>query len=1522
MAGISPRIGIEVEDALTLERVISALRDHLSDHEPTTLEDAPDVTVGPLVKQRIFGDPEPKEADLLTWTATGARRWFEVAKDPPPAKIRDDSLRLWKAYLERARADEAQSGDGYFLVANASASAAELRKWGPGLDRERLSPKPTPPAAIARVLSTIDASDDERQGFLRQLHVRFVSIDLVEIDRRILEARLLAEGPRPGEFTKQILRSAKPKARTSIAILVGQLQEAGFLRSARRTTDNALRSFRSLSTRERKLVDRTLHPAESNWVIDREELRARIECTSGHLLVHGTSGVGKSALLATAADAMENRALFLPATTLEQPDAPVSDAEETLSAFVHGGGTTLFVDAFDELSAPKGMAIAGRFIQVALGVKGLRVVVSSRRAKAHEMSFLDRADFQLLEIPDLSSGELRAFAEHRPSAKLDFLFTDRFASVRDLVRNPFRLRILLSLVRGAHPTELLAGLVTQEQLLLAVWSRRLDDDEQSAARRVAARMLEHERDEIGDGLVETEPKVLTSLTEHDILRSRGGRVRFSARAWQDFATALAFEHEDVGRDLLSWLAERPEDLDREAVMQMSIGQLAAPGSENLERLRERWTSLAQTKALPAALRIGACEALARTMTVEIAESVGTWTDFDERQTQLDTRSWILVPRARHYEASAVDLSINNVILAAVPHWPGAIPWMDVAELARETARRAPESDRTRLADNLLRLWDSVTTALRDDPVSLDRVLSWQVDAMAQCLSIDRLGLWVSDAIRGGGSSTLRRIIDELPGLSKRDPDLAPKAWGELTHASTEVDNFDWELAEVVPRLLDNAPGAMTREIILTMETHARREYPNFAIATNVSTLEEQVCHEDGSLSWAREYGIGRDRLGPYEALVGAWTRWARSDDDLGGLAKSLLAVQAARGCLARAGVFRASATLVRESRDSATGCELLLDAARSILARTPWIANLSLTYAAGEFICALGEGVERHGEAVVHAERLLAAAHSDETSSDDRALLLSGLTELSRCKSGELQRIGKVAEDQGGRGKPRLTFHGGFGSLPPRDQQLDWLDQARGVDVRSDAARRLQPPRRDLEALWGERGPASSVLGGVERLERELAAIAVGETDAALHTAVEQDLARMALDIAQGTRTEGELRAWARGFFQRHGRSNDPKEDSCSAPSIRSGVSAAVRSKCAMGLLQIARLDPLTLEELRLVEMLACDPIAEVRIEVARNVGGLWTHHRNAFLESVDYWARNEQGTDGTALLHWLFQSVFGAIVDLPDPGLDIIRSIWKRRDYLPGVGRFDGGGSALAAEYAASLWMWTGHAPAWEFVEDLLRGSPGETALPIATCAAGSLENALIEKNAATVTRAADLMEFVSSIAPSSTDLPPSIPRPWNKDVSSVIARAFARLVPPDQRPKQFETTHQVVNAIPASAWNALLGARKSVTKADSGTVRFLTEVAAAIAPIDAGRALEVLASALLRADWSIADFDGSQPGLTQRVLAILEVTCLPTRVAKSASSTTTESATMRRQRGTEILQRFRPLQTPDVLRFLARLR
>ncbi len=340
--------------------------------------------------------------------------------------------------------------------------------------------------------------------------------------------------------------------------------------------------------------------------IERSALLAALRAfaLSGHGLVIGVPGVGKSYTLASLAasfDGTEVRYLFIPVEELG------GASEEELRLVL--GYPTTFAAALTELyaSAPVGVLIfdgfdaarsddtRARVLQLILAAirsapAGWTVLASARTYDASKSLTLHRAfsnraapappeyvdarfSSRHFQIPELSPDEVTDALSALPA--LAAIHDATSAGFRRLLRIPFHLWLVERILR-ANPSAELSALSSEVQLLARYWERYVTGTPDSLARlsllrALAAGMVRERRLTVAppDDSSPGQPQSLAALLSDEVLAHSGsgeGRIRFSHNILFDYAVSVLTLDEDVER-LISFLTD---DLSRPLFLRPSI----------------------------------------------------------------------------------------------------------------------------------------------------------------------------------------------------------------------------------------------------------------------------------------------------------------------------------------------------------------------------------------------------------------------------------------------------------------------------------------------------------------------------------------------------------------------------------------------------------------------------------------------------------------------------------------------------------------------------------------------------------------------------------------------------------------------------------------------------------------------------------------------------------------------------------------------------------------------------------------
>lgn len=306
------------------------------------------------------------------------------------------------------------------------------------------------------------------------------------------------------------------------------------------------------------------------------------------VVLTGPPGIGKSWLLAAAADAYKVRGQRVLVLAAESYD--VANVEELtkrlglpsdIVAFLHslGDKILLFIDGLDALRSEASSKTFRTLIeQMMQRAPNVRMLVTIRTFDLEQSYVLRRVlklgKFRTINVGDLTEQELSS-ASMQAEQLIPLISTARPAMMK-LLRNPFMLRLALSLISDGISYELLGSYSSEVQLLARFWRRRVETAENATSRRwilssIVQRMSDNKLLSTSTtgllGLIKSsrEESTFARLQSDEILRERSDRIMFDHNILFDYAASRLL------LTLESLLPMMRDDASRTIFLRASIG---------------------------------------------------------------------------------------------------------------------------------------------------------------------------------------------------------------------------------------------------------------------------------------------------------------------------------------------------------------------------------------------------------------------------------------------------------------------------------------------------------------------------------------------------------------------------------------------------------------------------------------------------------------------------------------------------------------------------------------------------------------------------------------------------------------------------------------------------------------------------------------------------------------------------------------------------------------------------------------
>jgi hypothetical protein len=1102
--------------------------------------------------------------------------------------------------------------------------------------------------------------------------------------------------------------------------------------------------------------------AEEVIRIDRASTRAlRQSVEEGSLVLVGEPGAGKSGtilalgqslvkegrdVVVLAADRITSETL----TGLRQEFRLDHGLAEVLANWLGRTPAFLLIDALDAVRGEPAAKALRELIQLASKqAPRWRIVASIRRfdlryspelqdlfpsaAPAAEAPYLD-PDFggiRHFRVPLLDDGELAVVSDRAPLFKA--LLRVAPEPLRDLLRNPFNLRLTASLLSAGASARDLSPIKTQVALLDRFWVYRvLGDDGLADAREnvlravcegmVKSRRLRIERDRFRDTSF-SQP--LDALLSRQILSESTDRtvLSFSHHVLFDYATA---------RLLLRGDGRLVQILQNDPALTLVVRPSLVLHFQDLWHQEPKrggfWDEV-----------LG----VAKASVPETARLLGPTVAVSEARIFEDYRPLVDLLASAVPSEHEVAGQVLAHIVGAVVTWPPAVPasyWVYLlhalakhasaataypirALLSFLTDREAelPLADRTLLGDAarevLAYLWGQTDADPYFVVFALQSVCRAADTNVKASVTLLRAGL-EADHIRAVGDRELSWLARELPPFFSLDPGFArdvyiasfgnpitstePRPMGAsriLPLVSNRGQDYRmalYQLGKSLPQFLSVAPLDAARAALSVVESHVRNERPTDIESTPEETFEfaGRIARVkmDYSSIWDAGSAVGGDAHSALIAFVGHINQLAERGD--------VNTIEAILGIV------------VSENRLAAIWRRLLLLGAkhprtigsmlRSLLWALPILTSYDCSVAAGDLIKATFNSLDaadrerietaifsipkhlsgRDPEAVMHLRNRLIGCLSPE------AIVSAEIAELQQ----QLAAKGELPEN-----RPHFVI-GPMTSSPYSEE--DHLARL-GVPVEAPAnvsLRGLSKPAEEFAALHLNAEPDREATRGVfPALRRLHEGLRTAEGDGVHEEQSAQAWGHLLAAASQAARSseiesDAELRAFVTDVVlagSTHPRPAPRPDQDEQFDRFPSWGSPAPRVDAACGLVRLAwHQAAVTQPVLDALQRLARDPVPAVRFQIAVHVHGLARADTDAVWRLVDTFTEHETSSAilrglVTGPLTWLARQA-------PDRAQQNLQRIWDRLATL----LVSAEAREAIIELWASLYVWRGDGP------------------------------------------------------------------------------------------------------------------------------------------------------------------------------------------------------------------------------------
>jgi hypothetical protein len=859
-----------------------------------------------------------------------------------------------------------------------------------------------------------------------------------------------------------------------------------------------------------------------------------------------------------------------------------------------------------------------------------------------------------IAVARLTDAELTQTVDFSPT--LSVLFDAASPPLRVLLRNMFNLRLLAELVGDGIVTSELAAITTQAELLDTYWAHRVrrsdgnHDRREQALRAVVDQMLATRSLQADRVMVvaQTDPAAIVDLERHDIIRAEDDHghnedtLLFTHHVLFDYAVArLIFRRGRDPANLVDRLAKEPAlALMLRPSLSMAFSEVWSEGQVGRPRFWKLAFAVAAEPCLPA---VGQ---LIGPMTIaEQAESLG------DLQPLLDA----LQPDDTRQPAAEVILQhLTGAILVRAKAGTALVgsdsgPWMALAgalaairtdsammavrvliqpgtekpaELTAEQLTCAGIAARglldfawvrvPRIEHLVITGINAATNAIASDPTAT-------VSLLRRALEPEHLRLvgyeeldWITRHVRTYSTYNLDFVVDLYSAIyshEERESDAKTNIQRSAILGLTSTRRQDYEmawyqLAEAVPRLLDEHPVAGTRAVARGLVGYLARhetdsEHPATPEQFDFGGRPAQYLR-DRSYSW-NSHGIERHRDAPVliNKFDGFLERLARRQDGRSVFADVVATVADERG----------NAVLWASLLQAAANHPDLFAAAVLPLAKAAQVlGSLETRFQVGNLLTAAFARFSPEDKADIET----AILSLNGPGSDTNKRVLAGCIGVADCVTDEMQafRATLAADPQPPSNRPPIQFS--F-TREVYDTDAHLADMGANVTDRDSAD--IRELMRPVEGIQNTRDPKLSLDDAISRLDAidplidRLMGLSQGQIDTRLYehatgTAAEaaHRIAVASYQVIQNPDVRDRLKRiflFAKestfpAFSQEH-EDNFHSNASWGGPSARNGA--------ASGLMALARPQNPLDEAIRdSIRELAHDPVCNVRMQIVQNL--------------------------------------------------------------------------------------------------------------------------------------------------------------------------------------------------------------------------------------------------------------------------------------------------------------------------------